>query len=122
MRNGPGVAVALVFVYSLILTGCSTEMPDGLSARGDTGLFPYPISYPDTVEVFVFGMVSEGSVSFQSADPVQREWLSKHDYVHIRTEFDSLGTETIQSAEEEADASLTEGETIAGNRVYVRVE
>lgn len=109
----------MALMLGVIVAGCSSEMPDGISSRGGMNIF----SYPDTVEVFVFGMVSEeGNVSFQRISPVERKWLSNHDYVHVRTEFDSLGTETIRSVEEDANASFTEGETIAGDRVYVRVE
>jgi hypothetical protein len=112
--------ISLLLFLSLAFAGCTSNMPEGIEARNDSG-FTSLFSYPDTVEVHVFGEASRRDVEWGHPSAVERAWLDKHDYIHVRTEFDSLGTEVIRDAEKEADASLTEGETIAGNRIYVRV-
>jgi hypothetical protein len=113
--------VAAVMICGLLTAGCASDIPDGIEPRNEQGLASL-FSNPDTVEVYVFGEVSRTDVRWGRPSNVEDAWLEKHDYVYVRTEYDSLGTETIQEAEEDADADLTDdGETIAGNRVYVRV-
>lgn len=119
LDNIPGVAAILI--CGLLAAGCASDLPESIEPRNEQGLSSL-FANPDTVEVFVFGKVSRTDVTWGGPSAVEEAWLDKHDYVHVRTEYDSLGTKTIQETEEDAEADLTEdGETIAGNRVYVRV-
>jgi hypothetical protein len=109
--------VAIVLICGVLAAGCSSDIPDGIEPRNEQGLASL-FSNPDTVEVFVFGEVSRTDLRWRRPSTVDEAWLDKHDYVHVWTEYDSSATKAIQDAGVEF---LDNGETIAGDRIYVRV-
>lgn len=111
-RKATGI---LLLTCSLTTVGCGYDMPEAVEPRNEAGLF----SHPDTAEVQVLGEVSAGEVDYRSPRAAVRKWLDEHGYAHVRTEYDSLGTELLRNGENDSDAIMTSGETVVGNRIYV---